>query len=142
MSVFGPVDNKDRLAWQVVAAAALVEVLDLGFKRDLPVVWWSVNGPGGLQGKVPAGYGRADEREVWRAWVDVLDLVVGESWTGSGVEHVKATARYRTKRGALTTITLRAEIPRPEAEMAEAAELGRAGLRLGDELAREFQESA
>ena len=114
MSTFGEIDNGDRLGWQMNAAIALVEVLQLALKRDLPLVWWSANGAGGLQGKVPPGYGRFDEREVWRAWVDALDLQVGKSWTSGGVEHARATTRYRTKRGALTTITLSAEIPTPQ----------------------------
>jgi hypothetical protein len=131
MSLFGEIDNGDRLGWQLTAATALVEVLQLALKENLPLVWWSVNGAGGLLGRVPAGYGRFDEREVWRAWVDALDLVVGTSWSSRGVEYARATVPYRTKRGTRTTITLTAEIPVPEPAAASAAVL-----------ASEFRESA
>jgi hypothetical protein len=74
VSVAGTVTDTDRRRWQCQAARRLLDVLDLGQRRGLSPIGWTVASTAVLVGRC-TGYPDDDLSRVWQAWTDALSAI-------------------------------------------------------------------
>lgn len=105
-----PLSDTDRRNWQLWASMALSELLAGALTAELPALSWRVTTLG-LLGEVPNSYGKRNDLEEYRAWVEHLQMVAQRSTTtADGVLHQKASTSYRMRRGMAVQVTVMAKI--------------------------------
>lgn len=98
-----PITDAERLGWQLRSASALVDIIKLARKRDLPPLDWSVNpSGGGLVGRV-SGLDRDAQgmRDAYLKWTEALAMDHRPRWERDGILCLRADndtwGKYRAR---------------------------------------------
>jgi hypothetical protein len=77
VSIFGPVTDVDRHRWQQRNLKALSELVQLGVKKKLAPLFWTLPDIGNVCGKVQVLGRDQDPHEVFEAWFNALSKLQG-----------------------------------------------------------------
>lgn len=85
MSLFGPTDDTDLRRWQERNLKGLTELVQLGAKKELPPLFWTLPDLGDIAGKFSVQGRGHDPRAVFELWFEALSGHLRVAPRGSGL---------------------------------------------------------
>lgn len=96
MSIFGPITDDDDRRWQQRNLQALTKLVELGVKKKLPPLFWTLPGIGAISGKVDGSARRHNPRDAFEAWCAALATYPGVEPRNMGFRGEGPTRSERT----------------------------------------------